>query len=386
MKPPDDCRGCGVCAGLCPHDAICMQLSHEGYYRATIDEDKCTECGLCEKICPSRNSLKLSTKEDSLGQFNHAYVGHSKDSSIRNSSASGGCVTSALCSLLDNGEVGGCIVVHESEKSSLRFEPCIATTKKEVIAASGSKYYPVEFSGVLREAVSTGKKYALVGLPCVCQAIANGKSVSSEVRRTFPYVYSLVCGKCKTTHFTEGIAYAATGSHDVDRIRYRTKGNYPLSNYRYLFEKGTKQTKLPFTTSPIAKLWGNKTLTLPGCHTCNDTFGIGADAAFMDAWASPYSFSTKGYNFVLTKGKREELEHSCELKAIDLKEVLQSQDGVLRQKLMNSDRREKVGTTSEQYKTINTAFNEHTSSVFSPATAKRFARFIVSQLRLLIQK
>ena len=43
----DDCKACGVCAKICPADAI----SEEGD-KYVIDNEKCITCGACEKKCP----------------------------------------------------------------------------------------------------------------------------------------------------------------------------------------------------------------------------------------------------------------------------------------------------------------------------------------------
>jgi|GEM_PF-2213484 len=41
------CSICGLCADVCPTDAI----SQFGVYR--IEPNKCVDCGLCEESCPS---------------------------------------------------------------------------------------------------------------------------------------------------------------------------------------------------------------------------------------------------------------------------------------------------------------------------------------------
>ncbi|MBN2547350.1 MAG: 4Fe-4S binding protein [Spirochaetes bacterium] len=41
------CTGCGVCADVCPMEAIKVND------KAKIDEDACTECGTCVDECPN---------------------------------------------------------------------------------------------------------------------------------------------------------------------------------------------------------------------------------------------------------------------------------------------------------------------------------------------
>jgi NAD-dependent dihydropyrimidine dehydrogenase PreA subunit len=47
------CKGCGVCVGACPNDAILLQ---EG--KAWINQMKCSSCQLCVEMCPT-GALRL---------------------------------------------------------------------------------------------------------------------------------------------------------------------------------------------------------------------------------------------------------------------------------------------------------------------------------------
>ncbi len=44
----EKCRGCGMCADVCPHEVFAMS----GYKASITDLDSCMECGACEKNCP----------------------------------------------------------------------------------------------------------------------------------------------------------------------------------------------------------------------------------------------------------------------------------------------------------------------------------------------
>ena len=45
----DRCVACGVCAKVCPRDAVSI---YRGCY-AVVNEDLCIGCGICEKNCPA---------------------------------------------------------------------------------------------------------------------------------------------------------------------------------------------------------------------------------------------------------------------------------------------------------------------------------------------
>ncbi|MCD8070845.1 MAG: 4Fe-4S binding protein [Akkermansiaceae bacterium] len=51
IAPPPDCTGCGLCANVCPKDAIRMVWSGEGFSVPAVDEEACIRCGLCVRKC-----------------------------------------------------------------------------------------------------------------------------------------------------------------------------------------------------------------------------------------------------------------------------------------------------------------------------------------------
>ena len=61
----DFCIGCGVCAGICPSNALTIQDNDAGKPHPQLDESQCVNCGKCVKVCPFINH---EHNEDSLGE------------------------------------------------------------------------------------------------------------------------------------------------------------------------------------------------------------------------------------------------------------------------------------------------------------------------------
>jgi NADPH-dependent glutamate synthase beta subunit-like oxidoreductase/CheY-like chemotaxis protein/NAD-dependent dihydropyrimidine dehydrogenase PreA subunit len=70
----DLCSGCGVCAALCPYDALKLMKSDGGQV-AVIDDIKCKRCGLCVSACPSEAiSIENLTNKKIIAEIEKALL------------------------------------------------------------------------------------------------------------------------------------------------------------------------------------------------------------------------------------------------------------------------------------------------------------------------
>lgn len=48
------CKGCFLCVGVCPNEAISPsgELGEKGYEVIRIDQENCIYCGSCYRMCP----------------------------------------------------------------------------------------------------------------------------------------------------------------------------------------------------------------------------------------------------------------------------------------------------------------------------------------------
>ena len=179
----DLCIGCGICAALCPEESLTMQWNQYGEYNPSEVVPCTIQCGVCLKVCPFADG---NNNEDDIGKTHYGdisgvchqsetgyyldcYVGFAPET--RNRGSSGGMATWLLSTLLKKGIVDYVIVVIPHEDPDQLFKFAILSNPESVLDSSGSAYYPVELSGVIREILNKPGKYAIIGVPCFVKAI-----------------------------------------------------------------------------------------------------------------------------------------------------------------------------------------------------------------------
>ena len=314
----DLCSSCGVCAGLCPTDALSMKIQENGDLVPCLDAEQCShKCHLCLDVCPFsegvHNPRKTSTKlfgvqqnsifEENIGWYINSIVGFRRDEILRKASSSGGLVTWCLETLLREGIVTRVAVVRLVKNHDKGFfEFYSASTVDELRQASGSIYHPVEISGIIKQIASNRQeRWAIVGVPCLCAAIRNIR----HLRKRIPFVFGLVCGMYQNTFYTEMLlAKSGVDRENIVNIQYRRKsdGGAP-SDFRF---RGTDNRglgkEIPYHGLPYF-LGDNAYFRLNACNYCMDVFAETADACFMDAWLPAYRQESKGTSLVVIRNR-----------------------------------------------------------------------------------
>jgi len=333
------CTGCGTCVSACPTGCIRIEENMEkGIYVPVIDKSKCVHCGICLAVCPSsymdfmKLNLRLFGKipdNPLLGNYISAYIGYATDAQIRYNSSSGGVVTALLSFMIDEGIIDGALVTVMDENNPLRPKVIIATSKKDVISASGSKYCPVPLNIGLRKIAKLEGCYAVVGLPCHIHGIRKFELYNRELRRRIRYHFGLFCANTVSFLGTEYLLerYGIQKSN-VHRLRYRGEG-WPgmitvvtREGEKYKIQKSLSESNILYRS--IYSSAFHYDFMPYRCLLCPDQTNELSDISFGDPWLpSLLNSDSAGFSLVVsrTEAGQRVLSLASKRKVIKLYEI-----------------------------------------------------------------
>lgn len=311
------CIGCGICAGLCPNNALQIQWNIYGEYNPFLLAEKCNDCNFCLKICPFAGN---NDNEDDIGkrlfhnihQIQHNIItGYYLDAGIgsivndedRLTVASGGLASWLLQKLLENELVDAVICVTETRNPQQLFRFSVVKTKEEVKKTSGSVYYPVELSDVVKFIIDNPNRYAIICLPCFIKALRLAQKNHKILNERIHYFIGLTCGRLVSAHFTQYAAHCAEIREEIISVCYRKKrldrkpGDY-YSEFTYMTNK---KKELRWNSVKLWTVWHG--LGTPVCNFCDDIFAECADITFMDAWIPECLNNPKGTSLWVSRSR-----------------------------------------------------------------------------------
>ncbi|MDE2518216.1 MAG: Coenzyme F420 hydrogenase/dehydrogenase, beta subunit C-terminal domain [Methanocorpusculum sp.] len=311
------CCGCGVCAGMCPEQNLVMELNRYGEYNPGKHRECTAHCGLCEKVCPfltgnpDENELGkiLFSKISGIyyrpetGYYLSCGVGAVTDTEHRMASASGGLATWFLEELLHKQIVDAVICVEHADDGRL-FRFCSAATPEEVRKGTGSVYYPVEISGMLRKIMTEDKRYAVIALPCVLKGLRLAQQRIPKLRERIVVMAGLTCNHLPSANFTGYAAYCSGLQEKVARVSYRCKSNTVprvLFTFQFVGVSGTKTAQKWDGSQQMWNMFGSRFCSLHSCDCCDDIWAECADVVFMDAWLPEYSQELRGTSLWISR-------------------------------------------------------------------------------------
>lgn len=286
------CTGCGTCVGVCPKQALRMEMTERGTcVPRVIFPQNCTMCGVCADVCPVNNDgyAKLNQavfgkipQDRLLGNYIECYRGYSADPEIRWRATSGGVVTSLLLFLLKEKYIDGALVTRMAKGDPLKGEAFIARTEGEILSAVGSKYVPIPVNEMLSEISSQAGRFAVVGLPCHIEGIRRAELRNANLQQRIVCRFGLVCSH--TIGF-QGVEYVlrrmGISRCEVAELKFRGEG-WP-GGLRALLKDGSTR-RLPTLDSWWSEVYGGFFFGHRHCLWCTDVLNELADISFADAW------------------------------------------------------------------------------------------------------
>jgi len=356
----DLCIGCGMCVAMCPTGNLAIKFNQHGEYVVHEQGAKCSDtCGLCLAVCPFYDNEE---NEDTLGEklfstvagmkhcketgyYQDCFVGYSAMGEYREQGSSGGMATWMLERLVQENLVDyvGCVSATNDRDRLFKFSVC--TTLEQVRDCSGSCYYPVELSDMIRHILSHEGRYAIIALPCMCKSIRLAMKVNIKLRTRIKFLLGLTCGQTKSKFFAEYVCSLGGGNPEqLSKIEFRVKDpEHRASDYGVRFycesQPSLIDEALVFYSEGIGQIWSARCFTPNACDFCDDIFSESADVCFMDAWLPKYSSDWRGHSIVLVRSEsiRDLLVSSIadgtvHLDNISIDNVIKSQSSVLRSK------------------------------------------------------
>ncbi len=152
------CTGCGVCAEVCPTDAIKIQQNVRGFLNPTIDDKQCINCGKCASKCIALNPKYNKSIEPKC----YAVMA---DNDVRKKSSSGGMFTLAADYILG---IGG-YVCGAALDENFNLNHIIIDNINELDKLRGSKYIQSNAGQVypkIKELLEKDNYVLFTGMPC----------------------------------------------------------------------------------------------------------------------------------------------------------------------------------------------------------------------------
>lgn len=303
------CTGCGVCRDVCLNHAISIEKAN-GLNKPVVDATKCKNdmgCSRCFDVCPGQGiDLKKrnqdlfdnnrASKDEKIGLYQECFIAHSCDEEIRYHAASGGCTSTFLIYLLEQGYIKGAVVTRFSTEDPFKPEPFIATTKEEILQAKSSKYIPVSMSGIATKVKAFDGKVAVVGIPCHIQGFRKLASLDKRFsEKIFAYI-GLFCSSFNDERSIDHICKThSINRYQVSAFTFRDEGCMGVLKATY---KDGSVRRIPYSKykAPLRSFYKPER-----CLSCIDHFANLADISFGDISVLPYSNDKIGSNSVVVR-------------------------------------------------------------------------------------
>lgn len=281
------CTGCGMCAAICPRDAINIKLNGKGFYSYEIDQEKCIHCNMCKKVCG-----QLNTETNEIQKMK-MYSAYSLDEDVLKESSSGGIAyeLSSYC-LKNNIPVIGCTY----NLNEQRAEHIKVTKKEELKKLSGSKYiqsYTLEAFSQLNQ-LQNG---LVIGTPCQISSV--DRYLKSINKREKFILVDLICHGVPTYHLWNKYIQQF---NNVSQVKFRDK----KYNWRSMTISINSKHHEKENKSLFYHFFNLGNIYNKSCYHCKYRKKTAADIKIGDYWGKKFKNNKKGVSMVIVNTKNGE--------------------------------------------------------------------------------
>lgn len=248
-------------------------------------------------------NIKFDSK---LGYYSSLFVGHVSEGEYRSNGSSGGFGTWILKELMERNIIDGVIHVKESSSTDKLFEYGISRTIEEISNGAKTKYYPVEYSKVIKLILATPGNYAIVGLPSYITELRLLSEQNPVLKERIKIAVGLVCGHQKSTKFAEYLAWqCGIKPGDLETINFRKKmKDSPANDYAIEVTGligGHRETIVKKMKDLHGRNWGEGFFKVRASDFTDDVMNETADVTLGDAWLEEYTRDSKGNNIIVVR-------------------------------------------------------------------------------------
>lgn len=302
------CMGCGICS----IDKNIVDIAFNKKNDCPTPQNTCLgQDSIAAKVCPGKGYNIVAKGQElygkgkydpMLGYFQYLTAAHTNDTTILKNASSGGVITHILIYLLEKGIVDKVAVTQfYCDRKGVHTRSFLTDSKIEILKSQGSKYCPVDLSGLLEQLHTYTGKVAIMATPCAIAGIRNIQEFTPDyIKSKIVFTIANFCGGFKSFKNIKRLA-------EIHKIDY-----YNLKTFRFrgegqpgglLFIENNGKT----AATPYPQYVGlNGYSKMHRCFVCPDATGELADIACGDAWIQRFQEDMSPWSMIICRNKKAE--------------------------------------------------------------------------------
>lgn len=290
------CNGCGLCANVCPTNAIEMVYDDEGFLVPSINISNCAECGNCVKACDA-SMTQIHNKHDPI----QVQACQTKDKMWAVESTAGGFFPTLAQYVIENDGV----VFGTAYSSEMEAVVCKAVTIEEIKRFNGSKYVQSNLNNAfhdVKKELESGKTVLFSGTPCQIAAI---KAFLNDINTEKLITVDVICyGVPSPGLFKSYLQTIEEKKHSkIIDFRFRDKHKFGWSHTTVVTLQDRKGNikqciEKDYRKVPYYRMFGKRNCYRKACYSCGyNTTGRITDFTTGNFWG--IDKLTTGFNSYL---------------------------------------------------------------------------------------